>query len=639
MKSLEQLHEICERMRKVVQLREENAKEILEKAAMCESGKDADGNTYRTHVLVCGGTGCTSSGSARIRERLEKEIEANGLSDEVCVVKTGCFGLCALGPIMIVYPEGTFYSMVQEEDIPEIVTEHLLKGNVVKHLLYEETVKADKIIPLNETNFYKKQHRVALRNCGVINPEKIDEYIGTGGYEALGIVLTEKKPEDVIQILLDSGLRGRGGAGFPTGLKWKFAAGNDADQKYVCCNADEGDPGAFMDRSILEGDPHAVLEAMAIAGYAIGASQGYIYVRAEYPIAVQRLEIAIEQAREYGLLGKNIFDSGFDFDIELRLGAGAFVCGEETALMTSIEGNRGEPRPRPPFPALKGLFQKPTILNNVETYANIPQIIVNGPEWFASMGTEKSKGTKVFALGGKIHNTGLVEIPMGTTLREIVEEIGGGVPNGKKFKAAQTGGPSGGCIPAEHLDIPIDYNNLLSIGSMMGSGGLIVMDEDTCMVDIAKFFLEFTVDESCGKCTPCRIGTRRMLEILEKITKGQATMEDLDKLEELCYHLQSNSLCALGQTAPNPVLSTLRYFRDEYIAHIVDKKCPAGVCKDLLQYKIDPDKCKGCTLCARTCPADAIIGKVKEVHMINPEKCLKCGACMEKCRFGAIYKE
>ena len=639
MKSLEQLHEICERMRKVVQLREENAKEILEKAAMCESGKDADGNTYRTHVFVCGGTGCTSSGSARIRERLEKEIEANGLSDEVCVVKTGCFGLCALGPIMIVYPEGTFYSMVQEEDIPEIVTEHLLKGNVVKHLLYEETVKADKIIPLNETNFYKKQHRVALRNCGVINPEKIDEYIGTGGYEALGIVLTEKKPEDVIRILLDSGLRGRGGAGFPTGLKWKFAAGNDADQKYVCCNADEGDPGAFMDRSILEGDPHAVLEAMAIAGYAIGASQGYIYVRAEYPIAVQRLEIAIEQAREYGLLGKNIFDSGFDFDIELRLGAGAFVCGEETALMTSIEGNRGEPRPRPPFPALKGLFQKPTILNNVETYANIPQIIVNGPEWFASMGTEKSKGTKVFALGGKIHNTGLVEIPMGTTLREIVEEIGGGVPNGKKFKAAQTGGPSGGCIPAEHLDIPIDYDNLLSIGSMMGSGGLIVMDEDTCMVDIAKFFLEFTVDESCGKCTPCRIGTRRMLEILEKITKGQATMEDLDKLEELCYHLQSNSLCALGQTAPNPVLSTLRYFRDEYIAHIVDKKCPAGVCKDLLQYKIDPDKCKGCTLCARTCPADAIIGKVKEVHMINPEKCLKCGACMEKCRFGAIYKE
>ena len=594
---------------------------------------------YRSHVLVCGGTGCTSSGSQRIRERLEKEIAANGLSEEVGVVKTGCFGLCALGPIMIVYPEGTFYSMVQEDDIPEIVSEHLLKGRVVTRLLYDETTKTDKIIPLNETNFYKKQHRVALRNCGVINPENIDEYIGTGGYEALGIVLTEKTPEDVIQILLDSGLRGRGGAGFPTGLKWKFAAANDADQKYVCCNADEGDPGAFMDRSILEGDPHAVLEAMAIAGYAIGASQGYIYVRAEYPIAVKRLEIAINQAREYGLLGKNIFDSGFDFDIELRLGAGAFVCGEETALMTSIEGNRGEPRPRPPFPVLKGLFRKPTILNNVETYANIPQIIVNGPEWFASMGTGNSKGTKVFALGGKIHNTGLVEVPMGTTLREIVEEIGGGVPNGKKFKAAQTGGPSGGCIPAEHLDVPIDYDNLKEIGSMMGSGGLIVMDEDTCMVDIAKFFLEFTVDESCGKCTPCRIGTRRMLEILEKITKGQATMDDLDKLEELCSHLQSNSLCALGQTAPNPVISTLRYFRDEYIAHIVDKKCPAGVCKDLLQYKIDPDKCKGCTLCARTCPADAIIGKVKEVHMINSEKCLKCGACMEKCRFGAIYKE
>ena len=594
---------------------------------------------YRSHVLVCGGTGCTSSGSQRIRDRLEKEIAANGLSEEVGVVKTGCFGLCALGPIMIVYPEGTFYSMVQEDDIAEIVSEHLLKGRVVTRLLYDETTKTDRIIPLNETNFYKKQHRVALRNCGVINPENIEEYIGTGGYEALGIVLTEKTPEDVIQILLDSGLRGRGGAGFPTGLKWKFAAANEANQKYVCCNADEGDPGAFMDRSILEGDPHAVLEAMAIAGYAIGASQGYIYVRAEYPIAVKRLEIAINQAREYGLLGKNIFDSGFDFDIELRLGAGAFVCGEETALMTSIEGNRGEPRPRPPFPALKGLFQKPTILNNVETFANIPQIIVNGPEWFASMGTENSKGTKVFALGGKIHNTGLVEVPMGTTLREIVEEIGGGIPNGKKFKAAQTGGPSGGCIPAEHLDVPIDYDNLKKIGSMMGSGGLIIMDEDTCMVDIAKFFLEFTVDESCGKCTPCRIGTRRMLEILEKITKGQATMEDLDKLEELCYHLQSSSLCALGQTAPNPVLSTLRYFRDEYIAHIVDKKCPAGVCKELLQYKIDPDKCKGCTLCARTCPADAIIGSVREVHMIDSEKCLKCGACIEKCRFGAIYKE
>ncbi len=573
-------------------------------------------------------------------KKLEAELKRNGLENEICVIKTGCFGLCALGPIMIVYPEGAFYSMVKEEDIPEIVEEHLVKGNVVRHLLYDETVKhGEGILPLQETRFYKKQHRVALRNCGVISPEKIEEYIGTGGYEALGKVLTTMKPQDVIQIILDSGLRGRGGAGFPTGMKWKFAAANEADQKYVCCNADEGDPGAFMDRSVLEGDPHVVLEAMAIAGYAIGASQGYIYVRAEYPIAVERLTIAIGQARACGLLGKDIFGTGFDFDIELRLGAGAFVCGEETALMTSIEGNRGEPRPRPPFPALKGLFQKPTILNNVETLANIPQIILNGAQWFASMGTEKSKGTKVFALGGKVENTGLVEIPMGTTLREIVEEIGGGIPHGKKFKAAQTGGPSGGCIPAEHFDVPIDYDNLIAIGSMMGSGGLIVMDEDTCMVDIAKFFLEFTVDESCGKCTPCRVGTRRMLEILEKITNGQGTMEDLDKLEELAEHLKTGSLCALGQTAPNPVLSTLRYFRDEYISHIVDKKCPAGVCKALLSYKIDADKCKGCTLCARTCPNDAITGSVKEPHVINQDKCVKCGACMEKCRFGAIYKE
>ena len=608
----------------------EQLKELKEKA---------QANTSKRRVHVCGGTGCTSSGSPALIKKLEEEIKKNGLENEVEIVKTGCFGLCALGPIMIVHPENMFYSMVKEEDIPRIVEEHLKNGNPVKELLYDETTKADHILPLEETNFYKKQHRVALRNCGEISPEHIEQYIAKGGYEALGKVLTEMTPEEVIQTILDSGLRGRGGAGFPTGLKWRFAAANAADQKYVCCNADEGDPGAFMDRSVLEGDPHVVLEAMAIAGYAIGATQGYIYVRAEYPIAVERLEIALKQARELGVLGDNIFGTGFKFDIGLRLGAGAFVCGEETALMTSIEGNRGEPRPRPPFPALKGLFQKPTILNNVETYANIPQIIMKGADWFASMGTEKSKGTKVFALGGKINNTGLVEVPMGTTLREVVEEIGGGVPNGKKFKAAQTGGPSGGCIPAEHLDVPIDFDNLTAIGSMMGSGGLIVMDEDTCMVDIAKFFLEFTVDESCGKCTPCRVGTRRMLEILTKITKGQATMDDLDKLEELCDHLHSNSLCALGQTAPNPVISTLKYFRDEYIAHIVDKKCPAGVCKDLLQYKIIEDKCKGCTLCARNCPVNAISGTVKEPHTIDTDKCIKCGACMEKCRFGAIIKE
>ncbi len=594
---------------------------------------------YRSHVLVCGGTGCTSSGSQKIVEALEKEIKANKLETEVQVVKTGCFGLCALGPVMIVYPEGTFYSRVNAEDIPEIVSEHLVKGRVVTRLIYDETVSEDGIKSLNETDFYKRQHRIALRNCGVINPENIDEYIGCSGYEALGKVLTEMTPDDVIQTLLDSGLRGRGGGGFPTGLKWKLAKGNDADQKYVCCNADEGDPGAFMDRSILEGDPHVVLEAMAIAGYAIGANQGYIYIRAEYPIAVKRLEVAIAQAREYGLLGKNIFGTDFSFDIGLRLGAGAFVCGEETALMTSIEGHRGEPRPRPPFPAQKGLFGKPTILNNVETYANIPQIILNGSEWFASMGTEKSKGTKVFALGGKITNTGLVEIPMGTTLREVVEEIGGGIPNGKKFKAAQTGGPSGGCIPAEHFDIPIDYDNLISIGSMMGSGGLIVMDEDTCMVDIAKFFLEFTVDESCGKCTPCRVGTKRLLEMLTKITKGQATLEDIDKMEELCYYIKDNSLCGLGQTAPNPVLSTLKYFRDEYVAHVVDKKCPAGVCRDLLSYRIIEDKCKGCTACARNCPVGAISGSVKQPHTIDNDKCIKCGACMEKCKFAAIIKE
>lgn len=594
---------------------------------------------YRSHVLVCGGTGCTSSGSEQIIKALETEIEKNGLKDEIKVIKTGCFGLCALGPIMIVYPEGSFYSRVNTDDIPEIVSEHLLKGRIVTRLLYQETVHENGIQSLNETTFYKKQHRVALRNCGVINPENIEEYIAFDGYAALGKCLTEYTPDQVIQIVKDSGLRGRGGGGFPTGLKWSLAKANDADQKYVCCNADEGDPGAFMDRSVLEGDPHAVIEAMAIAGYAIGASQGYIYVRAEYPIAVKRLQIAINQARELGLLGKNIFGSDFSFDLDIRLGAGAFVCGEETALMTSIEGHRGEPRPRPPFPAQKGLFAKPTILNNVETYANIPQIILKGADWFSSMGTEKSKGTKVFALGGKINNTGLVEIPMGTPLREVIEEIGGGIPGGKKFKAAQTGGPSGGCIPASLIDTPMDYDNLIAIGSMMGSGGLIVMDEDTCMVDIAKFFLEFTVDESCGKCTPCRIGTKRLLEMLNKITSGKATLKDLDKMEELCYYIKANSLCGLGQTAPNPVLSTLRYFRDEYVAHIVDKKCPAGVCKALLNYNIDPDKCKGCTLCAKVCPAGAISGSVKNPHVIDTSKCIKCGACMEKCRFGAISKK
>ncbi len=594
---------------------------------------------FRSHVLVCGGTGCTSSGSARIITAFEKELVTAGLEKEIKIIKTGCFGLCALGPIVVVYPEGAFYSQVKPEDVPEIVEEHLLKGRIVKRLLYSETVQEDTVKSLGETQFYKKQMRVALKNCGVIDPENINEYIAYDGYMALGKALTEMTPEQVVQCILDSGLRGRGGGGFPTGRKWAFAAAQPKGVKYVCCNADEGDPGAFMDRSVLEGDPHVVLEAMAIAGYAIGAQQGYIYVRAEYPIAVKRLQVAIGQARELGLLGKNILGTGFDFDIDIRLGAGAFVCGEETALMTSIEGRRGEPRPRPPFPAVKGLFGKPTILNNVETYANVPQIILKGAEWFSSIGTEKSKGTKVFALGGKIHNTGLVEVPMGTTLREIVEEIGGGIPNGKKFKAAQTGGPSGGCIPAQYLDIPVDYDNLIEIGSMMGSGGLIVMDEDTCMVDIAKFFLEFTVDESCGKCTPCRIGTKRLYELLDKITKGKATMEDLDKLETLCYHIKENALCGLGQTAPNPVLSTLKYFRDEYIAHIQEKRCPAGVCKSLLTIQILPDKCKGCTLCARNCPTGAITGKVKEAHVINPEKCVKCGVCIEKCRFGAIVKK
>lgn len=589
--------------------------------------------------MVCGGTGCTSSGSDKIAEAFEKQIAADGLDSEVKVIRTGCFGLCALGPIVVIYPEGSFYSRVREEDVPEIVNEHLLKGRPVTRLLYDETVENGTVKSLDDTAFYKKQKRVALRNCGVINPENIEEYIAFDGYAALGKALTEMTPDQVIQTILDSGLRGRGGGGFPTGMKWKLASGNRGQvQKYVCCNADEGDPGAFMDRSVLEGDPHSVIEAMAIAGYAIGADQGYVYVRAEYPIAVHRLQVAIDQAREYGLLGENIFDTGFNFDLQIKLGAGAFVCGEETALMTSIEGKRGEPRPRPPFPAVKGLFGKPTILNNVETYANIPQIILKGADWFAGMGTEKSKGTKVFALGGKIKNTGLVEVPMGTTLREIIEEIGGGIPGGKRFKAAQTGGPSGGCIPASLIDTPIDYDNLIAIGSMMGSGGLIVMDEDTCMVDIAKFFLEFTVDESCGKCTPCRVGTKRLLELLNKITDGKGTMEDLERIEELAAFIKANSLCGLGQTAPNPVLSTLRYFRDEYIEHIQNKRCPAGVCKALLNYKIDPVKCKGCTLCARTCPAGAITGSVKNPHSIDVSKCIKCGACMEKCKFGAISK-
>ena len=595
---------------------------------------------YRSHVLICGGTGCTSSNSQKIIEAMEKEIAAQGLAEEVKVVRTGCFGLCALGPIMIVYPEGCFYSRVTVEDVPEIVSEHLLKGRIVTRLLYDETVdkENDTVKSLNETDFYKKQVRVALRNCGVINPESIDEYIAYDGYQALAKCLTEYTPEQVIQVITDSGLRGRGGGGFPTGRKWALCAPNKAPQKYVVCNADEGDPGAFMDRSVLEVDPHCIIEAMAIAGYAIGATKGFVYVRAEYPIAVRRLQIAIDQARAEGLLGKDIFGSGFDFDMEIRLGAGAFVCGEETALMTSIEGNRGEPRPRPPYPAVKGLFASPTVENNVETFANVPQIILRGAEWFASMGTEKSKGTKVFALGGKIKHTGLVEIPMGTTLREIVEEIGGGIPGGKKFKAAQTGGPSGGCIPASLIDTAIDYDNLIAMGCMMGSGGLIVMDEDTCMVDIAKFFLEFTVDESCGKCTPCRVGTKRLLEKLEKITSGNGTLEDIDDLEALCYYIKENSLCGLGQTAPNPVLSTLKFFRDEYVAHVVDKKCPAGVCKSLLHYEIVADKCKGCTACARVCPVGAISGVVKQPHSIDVSACIKCGACMETCRFGAIVK-